>query len=81
MAQASFASPSQRNRVFKGDEANASRHVLAVRDVVRAEAGRQVGTVGYIRAEPRRSTISRAVRNSPSSCAISTLQRSTACGK
>ena len=32
--------------------AAASRHVLSVRDVVRAEAGRQVGTVGSIRAEP-----------------------------
>ncbi len=32
--------------------AAASRHVLAVRDVVQAETGRQVGTVGYIRAEP-----------------------------
>jgi N-carbamoyl-L-amino-acid hydrolase len=32
--------------------AAASRHVLSVRDVVRGEAGRQVGTVGSIRAEP-----------------------------
>ena len=32
--------------------AAASKHVLAVRDVVRGEAGRQVGTVGYMRAEP-----------------------------
>lgn len=32
--------------------AAASRDVLAVRDVVRAEAGRQVGTVGFLRAEP-----------------------------
>jgi N-carbamoyl-L-amino-acid hydrolase len=32
--------------------AAASKDVLAVRDVVRAETGRQVGTVGYIRAEP-----------------------------
>jgi N-carbamoyl-L-amino-acid hydrolase len=32
--------------------AAASRHVLSVREVVRAEAGRQVGTVGAIRAEP-----------------------------
>ena len=30
----------------------ASKDVLAVRDVVRGEAGRQVGTVGYVRAEP-----------------------------
>ena len=30
----------------------ASREVLAVRDVVRAESGRQVGTIGYLRAEP-----------------------------
>lgn len=32
--------------------AAASRHALAVREVVRAEPGRQVGTVGYMRAEP-----------------------------
>ena len=32
--------------------AAAAKHVLAVRDVVRGEAGRQVGTVGYLRAEP-----------------------------
>ena len=32
--------------------AAASRDVLAVREVVRAETGRQVGTVGYVRAEP-----------------------------
>ena len=32
--------------------AAASKDVLAVREVVRAEAGRQVGTVGYMRAEP-----------------------------
>ena len=32
--------------------AAASREVLAVRDVVRRETGRQVGTVGYMRAEP-----------------------------
>jgi len=32
--------------------AAASKDVLVVRDVVRAEAGRQVGTVGYMRAEP-----------------------------
>ncbi|HEX9725579.1 MAG TPA: M20 family metallo-hydrolase [Vicinamibacteria bacterium] len=32
--------------------AAASKDVLAVRDVVRGEAGRQVGTVGYMRAEP-----------------------------
>ena len=32
--------------------AAASKDVLVVRDVVRAEAGRQVGTVGYVRAEP-----------------------------
>jgi N-carbamoyl-L-amino-acid hydrolase len=30
----------------------ASKDVLAVREVVRAETGRQVGTVGYMRAEP-----------------------------
>jgi N-carbamoyl-L-amino-acid hydrolase len=30
----------------------ASRDLLAVRDVVRAENGRQVGTVGYMKAEP-----------------------------
>jgi N-carbamoyl-L-amino-acid hydrolase len=32
--------------------AAAAKNLLAVRDVVRAEAGRQVGTVGYLRAEP-----------------------------
>ena len=32
--------------------AAASKDVLAVRDVVRAEAGGQVGTVGYMKAEP-----------------------------
>jgi N-carbamoyl-L-amino-acid hydrolase len=32
--------------------AAASRDLLAVRDVVRAESGRQVGTVGYMKAEP-----------------------------
>jgi N-carbamoyl-L-amino-acid hydrolase len=32
--------------------AAASREVLAVRDVVRAETGRQVGTVGFMKAEP-----------------------------
>jgi N-carbamoyl-L-amino-acid hydrolase len=32
--------------------AAASKDVLAVREVVRAEAGRQVGTVGYMKAEP-----------------------------
>jgi len=32
--------------------AAASRDVLTVREVVRAEAGHQVGTVGYMRAEP-----------------------------
>jgi len=32
--------------------AAASRDLLAMRDVVRAEKGRQVGTVGYIKAEP-----------------------------
>jgi N-carbamoyl-L-amino-acid hydrolase len=32
--------------------AAASRDLLAVRDVVRAEQGRQVGTVGYMKAEP-----------------------------
>jgi beta-ureidopropionase / N-carbamoyl-L-amino-acid hydrolase len=32
--------------------AAASRDLLAVRDVVRAESGRQVGTVGYIKVEP-----------------------------
>jgi N-carbamoyl-L-amino-acid hydrolase len=32
--------------------AAASRAVLAARDVVRAESGTQVGTVGYMRAEP-----------------------------
>ncbi len=32
--------------------AAASRELLVVREVVRAEAGHQVGTVGYLRAEP-----------------------------
>jgi N-carbamoyl-L-amino-acid hydrolase len=32
--------------------AAASKDVLAVRDVVRAETGRQVGTVGYVKVEP-----------------------------
>ncbi len=32
--------------------AAASRDLLAVREVVRAEPGRQVGTVGYMKAEP-----------------------------
>jgi beta-ureidopropionase / N-carbamoyl-L-amino-acid hydrolase len=32
--------------------AAAARDLLAVRDVVRAETGRQVGTVGYMKAEP-----------------------------
>jgi N-carbamoyl-L-amino-acid hydrolase len=32
--------------------AAAARDLLAVRDVVRAETGRQVGTVGYIKVEP-----------------------------
>jgi beta-ureidopropionase / N-carbamoyl-L-amino-acid hydrolase len=32
--------------------AAASRDLLAMRDVVRAEKGRQVGTVGYVKAEP-----------------------------
>jgi N-carbamoyl-L-amino-acid hydrolase len=32
--------------------AAAARAVLAVREVVRGEAGRQVGTVGYVKAEP-----------------------------
>jgi beta-ureidopropionase / N-carbamoyl-L-amino-acid hydrolase len=32
--------------------AAASRDVLAVREVVRAETGRQVGTVGFMKAEP-----------------------------
>ncbi len=32
--------------------AAASRDVLAVREVVRSETGRQVGTVGYMKAEP-----------------------------
>jgi N-carbamoyl-L-amino-acid hydrolase len=32
--------------------AAAARHALAVREVVNGEAGHQVGTVGYLRAEP-----------------------------
>ena len=32
--------------------AAAAKHALAVREVVNGEAGRQVGTVGYLRAEP-----------------------------
>jgi N-carbamoyl-L-amino-acid hydrolase len=32
--------------------AAAAKHLLAVRDVVRAETGTQVGTVGYLKAEP-----------------------------
>jgi N-carbamoyl-L-amino-acid hydrolase len=32
--------------------ATAARELLAVRDSVRAEEGRQVGTVGYMKAEP-----------------------------
>jgi N-carbamoyl-L-amino-acid hydrolase len=32
--------------------AAAARHVLSVREVVRGESGRQVGTVGYVRAVP-----------------------------
>jgi beta-ureidopropionase / N-carbamoyl-L-amino-acid hydrolase len=32
--------------------ATASREVLAVREAVRAETGRQVGTVGYLKVEP-----------------------------
>lgn len=32
--------------------AAAARHLLAVRDAVRSETGRPVGTVGYMRAEP-----------------------------
>ena len=32
--------------------AAAAKHLLAVRDVVRAEPGTQVGTVGYVKAEP-----------------------------
>ena len=32
--------------------AAAAKDLLAVRDVVRGETGRQVGTVGYIKAEP-----------------------------
>src|SRR6202521_649630 len=32
--------------------ATAARELLAVRDTVRAEEGRQVGTVGYMKAEP-----------------------------
>ena len=32
--------------------AAAAKHLLAVRDIVRAEPGTQVGTVGYLRAEP-----------------------------
>jgi beta-ureidopropionase / N-carbamoyl-L-amino-acid hydrolase len=32
--------------------APASKDVLAVREVVRAEAGRQVGTVGFVKVEP-----------------------------
>jgi N-carbamoyl-L-amino-acid hydrolase len=32
--------------------AAAAKDLLAVRDVVRAEPGRQVGTVGYMKAEP-----------------------------
>jgi len=32
--------------------AAAAKHLLAVRDVVRAETGAQVGTVGYMKAEP-----------------------------
>lgn len=32
--------------------AAAAKDLLAVRDVVRAESGRQVGTVGYMKAEP-----------------------------
>lgn len=32
--------------------AAASKDVLAVREIVRAETGRQVGTVGYLKAEP-----------------------------
>jgi N-carbamoyl-L-amino-acid hydrolase len=32
--------------------ATAARDVLIVRDEVRSESGRQVGTVGYVRAEP-----------------------------
>ena len=32
--------------------AAAAKNLLAVRDVVRAETGTQVGTVGYVRAEP-----------------------------
>ncbi len=32
--------------------AAAARHVLAVREVVKGETGRQVGTVGYVRAVP-----------------------------
>jgi hypothetical protein len=32
--------------------AAAAKHLLAVREVVRVEIGTQVGTVGYLRAEP-----------------------------
>ena len=32
--------------------AAAAKHLLAVREIVRAETGMQVGTVGYVRAEP-----------------------------
>jgi N-carbamoyl-L-amino-acid hydrolase len=32
--------------------AAAAKHLLAVREIARAETGTQVGTVGYVRAEP-----------------------------
>lgn len=58
--------------------AAASKDVLAVRDVVRAETGAQVGTVGFMKAELSMS--SPAARSFPWNYAISMKQKSIGCG-
>ncbi len=60
--------------------AAALRDVLAVREVVRAEGGRQVGTVGFMKAEPGAISVIPGGSSSRSSCAISRSRPSTACG-
>jgi N-carbamoyl-L-amino-acid hydrolase len=53
--------------------AAAAKHLLSVRDVVRAESGTQVGIVGYMKAEPGAPSFR-------SNCATSTPASSSGCG-
>jgi len=58
----------------------ASRELLVVREVVRAEAGHQVGTVGYLRSSLARLTSFPAALSFRSNCANLERPRSTAYG-